>query len=98
MTGTERQYDEIIAPMLLAVAKRCEELGMSIVARVEWAPGESGITQNGIDGASIDQKLTHLAAHSHGNIDGMLIAAIKNFDCSQSVMLRNLVRKALPHD
>src|SRR5690554_1481194 len=45
--GTEQEYDEIIAPMLLEVARKVSELGMSLIARVEWEPGESGITQIG---------------------------------------------------
>lgn len=85
--ATEQEYDEIIAPMLADVAKRCEELGMSLVARVEWGPGDSGITQMNVDQAGIAQKLTQLAAHSHGNIDTLCIEAVKRFDCSQSMVL-----------
>lgn len=84
--STEAQYDETVAPMLLAVAKRCEELGMSLIARVEWEPGESGITQIG-DFSSIGQKMTFLAAHSHGNVDKFCLSLIRDCDVSASIFL-----------
>ncbi len=68
--ATEAEYDEIIAPMLLAVASRCKELGMSLVARVEWSPEESGITQTGVEDAGIGEseafKLADLRIFSSG--------------------------------
>lgn len=84
--ATEREYDEIIAPMLLDVVKRCEELGMSLIARVEWEPGESGITQFNPT-SSIGQTLTFYAAHSHGNVDKFCLSLIKHADVSQSAFL-----------
>jgi hypothetical protein len=89
--ATEEQYDEIIAPMMLAVAKRCEELGMSLIARIEWEPGESGITQIG-DMNSAGQWLTQMAAHSHGNIDKLCLIAVKTKDVSASMFLHSYVR------
>lgn len=91
--ATEQQYDEIIAPMLLEVAKKCEELGVSLIARVEWEPGESGITQIG-DFNSIGQYLTLIAAHSHGNIDSLCLNLIKNRDVSQSIFLHSYNKEA----
>jgi len=85
--ATEQEYDDIIAPMLADVAKRCQELGMNLIARVEWEPGESGITKIGIGSdAGIGQKLTELAAHSHGNLDTIVIEAIRRYDCSQTIV------------
>lgn len=89
---SEREYDEIIAPMLLAVAKRCEELGMSLIARVEWEPGESGITQIG-PMTSSGQWLTLYAAHSHGNIDKLCLTAIHEKDVSASLFLHSYATK-----
>lgn len=87
--ATEQEYDEIIAPLLAKVAKRCDDLGMSLIARVEWKPDEAGVTQIGIGKESgIGQRLTHLAAHSRGNIDTLCIEAIKRFDVSQSIVLQ----------
>lgn len=84
--ATETEYDEILAPMLLEVAKKASELGMSLIARVEWEPGESGITQIG-DLSSIGQYMTQIAAHSHGNIDKMLLTMVKSRDVSRSMFL-----------
>ena len=57
--ATEQQYDEIVAPLLAEAAKKAHELGMSLIARVEWEPGESGITQIG-DLSSIGQFMTQM--------------------------------------
>lgn len=90
--ATEQEYDDIIAPMLKDVALKCKELGMSLVARVEWEPGESGITQME-PCSSIGQKLTYYAAHSHGNIDKMCLSLIKSEDVSQSIFLNEMSRR-----
>jgi hypothetical protein len=87
--STEKEYDEIIAPMLLAVAEKCKELGMTLVARCEWEPGESGITQIGDMTTSAAQMMTQTAAHSHGNVDKMLMHLIQTVDVSQSVFLHS---------
>jgi len=90
--ATEQEYDDIIAPMLWDVAKRCDELGMSLIARVEWEPDSSGITQMRIADAGIGQKLAHLAAHCHGNFDSLCIAAVMQFDTSQT-MVGSILRR-----
>lgn len=84
--ATEEQYDDVIAPMLADVAAKCKELGMSLVARVEWEPNESGITLIG-ECKGIGQILTRYAALSRGNIDSVCLALLKNHDVSQSVFL-----------
>ena len=91
---TEEEYDTIIAPMLADVANRVQELGGSIVARVEWAKDEGGITYLGVDGGSgVTQQLTALAALSRGNIDAMMMEAMKRFDCSQSMFLHQYAKR-----
>ena len=45
---TEDDYDSEIAPALAELANRVKDLGGSFVARVEWEPGEAGITSAGI--------------------------------------------------
>ncbi len=97
MSELEKQYDEIIAPMLLEVSAKCRELGLNMVARVEWEPDKYGITQVMQDNAGIGQKLTHLAAHSRGNIDLLCIEAMKRFDCSQSAILYQFTKKNNEH-
>jgi len=85
--ATEQEYDDIIAPMLADVARRAEELGMSILARVEWEPGETGITQAG-SMASVGQNMAYYAIHSHGNIDKMILSMQRaGIDFSQSIYL-----------
>lgn len=87
--------EEIDAPMLLEVARECEELGISLIARVEWEPGESGITQTGSTSFhSIGQYLTQIAAHSHGNIDKLCLTLLKNRDVSQSIFLASYAQEA----
>lgn len=93
--ATEAEYDEIIAPMLAAVAERCKELGMSLIAQVEWQPGETGITQINIGPtAGIGQKMAWLAAHAHGNVDLFCMEMMKRFDCSQSAVLHHLQKQS----
>lgn len=85
--ATEREYDEIVAPMLREVARQCQEHGLSLVARVEWASGDGGITQITAANASPSHRLTQLAAHARGNFDALAMGALKHFDCSQSAFL-----------
>lgn len=91
--ATEQDYDDIIAPMLADVAKKAADLGMNLVARVEWEPGEAGITQIGPI-TSAAQIMTQHAALSRGNIDGMLIGLLKVVDCSQSMFLHGYASPA----
>ena len=91
--ATEAEYDEIIAPLILDVAKRCKELGMSIIARVEWADGGRGITQLGIaQGSPNAQFVTQLAAHCDGNVDNLCLNLISRFDVSASMFLHSFYR------
>lgn len=83
---TEQEYDEQIAPMLAEVAKKVSAMGGSMVARVEWAKDEAGITHIGItEQSGVGQQLTDLAALCRGNFDLLCIEAGKRFDLSQTV-------------
>lgn len=85
--ATEKEYDEFIGPMLTDLAKKASDLGMSFVARVEWAPDEGETTHAGRV-TSATQVLTQYAALSRGNVDAMLLHLIKSgVDCSQSAFL-----------
>jgi len=88
MTGTESDYDEIIAPMLHRGRQALHRSGHEphrprrVGAGREWHyPIDIG------PDAGIGQKLAQLAAHSHGNIDLLCIEVMKRFDCSQSIVL-----------
>jgi hypothetical protein len=86
--ATEQEYDDIIAPILADVAEKAAELGMTLVARVEWEPGEAGITQIGPQDISIGQRMAWFAVHSNGNIDKMLLSMQRaGIDFSQSIYL-----------
>ncbi len=82
MTPAEREaiYDAEIAPALSALAKRCEECGMSIVAEVEWNPAEAagGMTVALAEGSSFAIRLGKLALEVRGNIDSLFIALNKS--------------------
>lgn len=91
--ATEKEYDEFIRPMLTDLAKKASDLGMSFVARVEWAPDEGETTHAG-HVTSATQVLTQHAALSRGNIDAMLLHLIKSgVDCSQSAFLYSYASK-----
>jgi len=74
----ERYYDEEVAPMLLAMAKACQERGLSFVALVEWAPGDLGQTVALSKTAGAAIRMADLAGRSKGNIDAFMIAAGKS--------------------
>lgn len=44
MSNQEKIYDEEIAPLLLKAGEICQKHGMTIVAQVEYEPGEFGLT------------------------------------------------------
>jgi hypothetical protein len=89
----EAAYDAEIAPALLAIAERCKVLGFHLVAHVEWFPGETGITQYVPDGASVQMRMTQLAAHAHGNFDSLGMAMLKTFNCDASIFLHRYTQK-----
>jgi hypothetical protein len=74
----EEIYDSEIAPVLLALGKRCEEVGISFVAHVEWEPGKNGRTETLQVEASFSQRLVHWAARCGGNIDSLIWAIKKH--------------------
>ncbi len=81
----EETYDAEIAPDLMRLAKRCQELGFCMAASVEWEPGETGRTEAhppwGVDGLpSAKQRLVHYAARCNGNIDSFLMAVMRDAD------------------
>lgn len=71
----EAIYDAEIAPELLKLAKRCQELEMSFVACVEYDPSSHGYGRTEFqmpddkDKLSAAQRLVHWAARCEGNID-----------------------------
>lgn len=76
----EEIYDAEIAPELLKLMKRCQELEMAFVACVEYDPANQGYGRTEYqppDEAgklSAAQRLVHWAARSEGNIDKLFMA------------------------
>ena len=94
--AAEAAYDAEIAPALLAVVKRCKELGFHMVAHVEWFPGETGITQHVPDDASVQMQMTRFAALARGNFDSLGMAMLKRFDCKPSIFLNRYAGDGSP--
>lgn len=88
----EKAYDEEIAPALLALGKRCEELGMPFLAVAEYAPGEIGRTEASPAGVGLSFRIIQYAARSTPNFDSLAINLIRychenKIDTSSSMFL-----------
>jgi hypothetical protein len=95
---SEKDYDEIIAPMLAEVAKKCEELGMQMVARVEWEPGNCGVTAfpPSIDAMKSGGMLVAATAClCHGNVDRLCISLSKRPGADQSIFLQGYLDRTV---
>lgn len=93
VTGQEALYDAEIAPALLAIGQRCQELGIPLVAAVEYAPGEVGQTHYMPENACIAMQIAHRGAASRGNFDGVCISLLRylhrtGIDASASMFLK----------
>lgn len=75
----EEFYDAEIAPKLLEIAKACEARGMSFVAMVEYAYGETGETHTLAPRASrsIKPEVAYWGVKCRGNVDAFNIAAAR---------------------
>lgn len=96
---TEAEYDAEIAPLLMAAAKRCEELGYPMVAVVEYEPGERGETRVLPSTASLPMFMLAMVAHHGQNIDGLLINLIRHcnregIDMSSSMFLSKFSKES----
>lgn len=75
----EKIYDQELAPLLMQVGKRCQELGISFIACVEYDAKNQGIGRTEFmmpdekGKLSASQRLTHWAARAKGNIDALFI-------------------------
>jgi hypothetical protein len=80
MTDNEAIYDAEIAPALLMIGKRCQELGLPFTALVEWAPGEIGETSIMTSEASLPLKMAWLSMRANGNVDAFLFSLIRHLN------------------
>lgn len=88
----EAIHDAEIMPALDAISKRCQELGMSMVACVEWAPGKYSTTSC-VGGDTCPQlRLGYTWLRSFGNFDSFAMAAMRHAEQHghQSVILMRL--------
>jgi hypothetical protein len=79
MTPEESEdfYDREVAPVLMDLAGKCQDKGLSIVAMVEWDPGETGRTAALAGNAGFGIRMAHTAMQSHGNVDSLIMAIMK---------------------
>jgi hypothetical protein len=79
VTPDEREtfYDEQIAPVLLDLAKKCQDNGLSIAAMVEWDPGETGRTAALAGNSGFGIRMVEMAMRCHGNVDSLIMGLMK---------------------
>lgn len=79
MTPEEREafYDENVAPVLMDLAKKCQDNGISIAAMVEWDPGETGRTAALAANAGFGIRMAETAMRATGNVDTLIWALMK---------------------
>ena len=94
-TEGEAWYDTEIAPALAALAKRCNERGMSFMADVEYQPGDRASTYYVTEDAGLEMHMLRMASMTVPNVDRYIMALIKHCkergqDISGSFVLRGL--------
>ena len=98
----EKYYDEHIAPKLMALAKECEDNGLSLLAVCEWEHGEYGSTRTFREGSSFAIRMTDAAAKAHGNIDSFMMAierhAIEHGHSSMYLRMRGVPETPKTHN
>ena len=80
MTPKEREafYDAEIAPALLSLGERCHANGLSLLAVVEWEPGEYGRTFFQSPPSGLGIRFADAAARADGNVDRLIIGLINH--------------------
>lgn len=71
---SEQIYDDLIAPKLLEVGKICEQHGLPLVAQVEYAAGDFGMTKFLPEQSSLLMKLMFQAGACGNNVDALFFA------------------------
>lgn len=74
----EEFYDTEIAPVITGLMARCSERGMSLLALVEWAGGDTGESYSVRADASIKTTMAAWAMKAHGNADALIMAMQKH--------------------
>lgn len=71
---SEAYYDEHISPKLMALAKECDEQGMSLLAVCEFSPGDIARTLTLQKELCMELKLALAVVEARGNLDAFLMA------------------------
>lgn len=74
---SEAFYDREIAPTLMELAKKCEAEGLSLVAMVEFEPGDTGSTYTVREHAGASLQLARMAMQAGGNADELIGAMLR---------------------
>lgn len=77
MTDNEKWYDEEIAPALLAIGKKLEDRGMSMIATVEYNPDERGSTFVLSKDATLPMHILRIAAQAGWNFDSLAMGVLR---------------------
>ena len=76
MQDHEQVFDSEIGPALLALAKKCEDLGMPFIAVCQYKNEGTSHTAYVPEGSDPLVRMAYYAAQSKGNVD-TLVAAIR---------------------
>lgn len=77
MSEREDFYDVDIAPALLVLGRKCQAAGLSLVAVVEWEPGQTGETTFLSGESSFAVRMVQAAVKAHGNVDSLMFAIMR---------------------
>jgi hypothetical protein len=73
----EKFYDAEVAPVLRELADKCRHHGVSLLAVVEWAPGEFGRTLSLNPPSGHGIRWADAAARANGNADALILGLMK---------------------
>ena len=74
---SEEIYDAKIVPKLADLAGKCQSAGMSFLAMVEFAPGETGRTEYMTATPGMKMQIALMAARCNGNVDALIMGLMK---------------------
>ena len=91
--GQEEWYDSEIAPALIALAKRCNERGMSFICDVEYLPDKRAGTYFLTHDHGTEMRMIYLCSMKAPNVDGFIINLVRDcklhgIDFSSSFVMR----------
>jgi len=77
MSEEETYYDEVLAPLLADVAKKCIAKGMSFVGVIEYEQDGRGRTRTLQSDASLEMRMIEHCAKTVPNVDGYIIGLVR---------------------